>query len=86
MHWALGPTLGPYALYVKALSHIEAGHASIICMAEPAATAVLAYIILGERMEALQVIGAVAVIVGVLVLQLQPKAFAEPPDYRRVQT
>jgi len=39
---ALGPTLGAYALYVKELSHIEASHASIVCMAEPAATAVLA--------------------------------------------
>ncbi len=83
---ALGPTLVAYALYVKALSHIEAGHASIVCMAEPAATAVLAYVILRERMEALQVLGAVAVIAGVLILQLRPKAFTEPPDCRRAQT
>ncbi len=80
---ALGPTLASYALYVKALSHIEAGHASIICMAEPAATAVLAYAILSERMETMQVVGAIAVIAGVLVLQLGPKAFAEPPPARR---
>ncbi len=80
---ALGPTLAAYALYVKALSHIEAGSASIVCMAEPAATAVLAYIILGERMETMQVVGAIAVIAGVLVLQLEPKAFAKSPPARR---
>jgi DME family drug/metabolite transporter len=80
---ALGPTLAAYALYVKALSHIEAGSASIVCMAEPAATAVLAYVILGERMKALQVIGAVAVIVGVLVLQLGPKSLVKPPPSYR---
>lgn len=75
---ALGPTLGAYALYVKALSHIEASHASIVCMAEPAATAILAYAILGERMEAPQIVGAVAVVVGVLILQLGPNASARP--------
>ena len=80
---ALGPTLGAYALYVKALSHIEASHASIICMAEPAATAVLAYVILRERMETMQVVGAIAVIVGVLILQLGPKALAKPPPSYR---
>jgi len=66
---ALGPTLGSYALYVKALSYIEASHESIICMAEPVATGVLAYIILGERMETLQAIGAFAVIAGVTIAQ-----------------
>ena len=80
---ALGPTLGAYALYVKELSHIEAGHASIIYMAEPTATAILAYAILGERMETMQIVGAIAVSVGVLILQLGPKASAEPTPARR---
>ncbi len=75
---ALGPTLGAYALYVKALSHIEASHASIVCMAEPAATAILAYAILGERMEAPQIVGAVAVVIGVLILQLGSTASVKP--------
>ena len=80
---ALGPTLGAYALYVKALSHIEASHASIMCMAEPAATTVLAYVILGERMETMQTVGAIAVIVGVLVLQIGPKSLVKPPPSLR---
>ncbi|NLB74685.1 MAG: DMT family transporter [Firmicutes bacterium] len=67
----------------KALSHVKAGHANIICMAEPAATAVLAYVVLGERMETMQIIGAIAVIVGVLILQLGPKALAKPPPSHR---
>lgn len=79
---ALGPTLGAYAVYVKALSHIEASHASIVCMAEPAATAVLAYAILGEKMELPQILGAVTVVVGVLILQLGPTASAEPQNCR----
>ncbi len=80
---ALGPTLAAYALYVKALSHIEANHASIVCMAEPAATAVLAYMILGERMETMQIVGAIAVIVGVLVLQVGPESLVKPPPSHR---
>ena len=79
---ALGPTLGAYALYVKALSHIEASHASIICMAEPAATAILAYLILGERMEVPQIVGAVTVVAGVLILQHGPIASAHAQTRR----
>ncbi len=46
-------------LYVKALAHIEAGHADTLCMAGPAVTAVLAYVVLGERMETMQIVGAI---------------------------
>ena len=54
-----------------------------LCMAEPAATEVLAYVILGERMETMQIVGAIAVIVGVLVLQLGPESLVKPPPSHR---
>ncbi|MGE5593454.1 MAG: DMT family transporter [Betaproteobacteria bacterium] len=66
---AWGPTLAAYALYVQALRYIEASHAGIVCMAEPAATALLAYAILGERMSPWQLVGAVLVLGGVSILQ-----------------
>ncbi|MCR4426648.1 MAG: DMT family transporter [Firmicutes bacterium] len=79
---ALGPTLGSYALYVGALNYIEASHAGIVCMAEPVATGILAYVILGERMEGLQVVGAITVVLGVLILQLRPRNLSQSPNDR----
>lgn len=69
---AWGPTLAAYGLYVQALTRIEASHAGIVCMAEPAATAFLAYAVLGERMAPWQLLGAVLVLAGVFILQAQP--------------
>ena len=68
---AWGPTLAAYALYVRSLHYIEASHAGIVCMAEPAATAVLAYAILGERLALWQLVGAALVLAGVFILQAQ---------------
>lgn len=69
---AWGPTLVAYALYVLALHYIEASSAGVICMAEPASTAVLAFIILGERLAALQLAGAALVLAGVFLIQMRP--------------
>lgn len=66
---AWGPTLTAYALYVRSLNYIEASHAGIVCMAEPAATAILAYAILGERLAPWQLVGAILVLAGVFILQ-----------------
>lgn len=79
---AWGPTLAAYALYVRALHHIEASHAGIVCMAEPAATAVLAHAILGERLAPWQLVGAVLVLAGVFILQAQSMEGKWPSMFR----
>jgi drug/metabolite transporter (DMT)-like permease len=68
---AWGPTLAAYWLHMEALTRIEASHAGIVCMAEPAATALLSYVLLGERMTPWKLLGAALVLVGVLILQVQ---------------
>lgn len=70
----LGPTLASYVLYVLALRHIEATDAGIICMAEPASTALLAYAILDERLVGWQLVGAALVLVGIFLIQAQKSA------------
>ncbi|MEW6227636.1 MAG: DMT family transporter [Bacillota bacterium] len=78
---AWGPTLVAYALYVLALHCIEASSAGVICMAEPASTAVLAFIILRERLTAWQLAGAALVLAGVFLIQVRPaelKVSSEP--------
>ena len=70
----LGPTLAAYILYVLALGHIEATNAGIICMAEPASTALLAYAILDERLAGWQLAGAALVLIGIFLIQTQKSA------------
>jgi drug/metabolite transporter (DMT)-like permease len=66
---ALFPTLLAYAVFTRAMTHIEATRASITASIEPAVGAAAAWVFLGERLEALQWFGAAAVIGGVLLLQ-----------------
>jgi DME family drug/metabolite transporter len=62
---ALGPTLGGYALFTAALRYIPGRIASLITVIEAPASALLAALILGERMEWPQLLG-LALIVGAI--------------------
>lgn len=62
---ALGPTLGGYALFTAALRHIPGRIASLIAIVEAPASALLAALFLGERMEWPQLLG-LALILGAI--------------------
>jgi len=68
---AWGPTLLAYSLFNIALSQIEAGRASIAATLEPVFAAVMAYAILGERMDLPQWLGGLLVLGGVFTLLLK---------------
>lgn len=59
---ALFPTLGSYGLYLMALRHMGAGHASLMAALEPVLAALWAALVLGERLEALQAVGGASVL------------------------
>ncbi len=59
-------TIAGYALYSMALRHLQASVASIIALVEVPFAAAFAFVLLGERMNALQILGAVVVLGGVL--------------------
>jgi drug/metabolite transporter (DMT)-like permease len=61
-------TIIPFSLYTFALGRLPASVASILAMSEIAFVAVYAYVLLGERLSASQILGAVLVVGGVLVL------------------
>jgi DME family drug/metabolite transporter len=61
-------TLTPFSAYTFALGRLPASVASILAMSEIAFVAVYAYLLLGERLTASQILGAVLVVVGVLLL------------------
>lgn len=64
-------TIGGYALYFSGLRRLPASVASIVAMAEVPLSAVWSYLFLGERLDLLQVLGALAVVSGVLLLSLR---------------
>lgn len=66
---ALVPTLGGFALYTIGLSHLPASLATLIGTLEPVLSVVLAYIIFGEVMNAIQVLGAGLILWSVVILR-----------------
>jgi DME family drug/metabolite transporter len=61
-------TIIPFSLYTFALGRLPASVASILAMSEIAFVAAYAYILLGERLTVSQILGAVLVVGGVLLL------------------
>ena len=66
VYLAFVTTLLAQALYLVGLRYIEAGPASLLATVEPVAAAVLGYIVLGERLEGLQIAGGVLVVGAVM--------------------
>ncbi|HPV08540.1 MAG TPA: EamA family transporter [Aggregatilineales bacterium] len=73
---AWGPTLAGYGLYTLSLSSLPASVASLIASLEPALTAALAFVLLGERLTVPQLIGSTMIIFGVVLLQWESAAAA----------
>jgi drug/metabolite transporter (DMT)-like permease len=66
---AVLPTLGGFGLYTASLSYLPAGTANLIASLEPALTALLAFLLLGESLNAAQWIGSLFILGGVLSLR-----------------
>ncbi|MBS3783494.1 MAG: EamA family transporter [Anaerolineae bacterium] len=73
-------TIGGFSIYTFALGRLQASVASILAMAEIPIVAVYAYVLLGERMSIDQVIGAVLVVAGVLMLSRRRKKRIRPTE------
>jgi drug/metabolite transporter (DMT)-like permease len=67
---AVGPTLGGYGLYSVSLGYLPASAANLIMTLEPAMTAMLAYVLLGDQMSGAQFLGGAIILVGVFILRL----------------
>ncbi len=66
---ALGPTLGGFGAYTIGLSHLPASVASILAAFEPVTTAIVAYLVFGEMLDPLQLIGAGLILWSVVMLR-----------------
>jgi drug/metabolite transporter (DMT)-like permease len=66
----LGPTIGGFGLYTLSLTYLPASVANLIAMLEPALTAGLAYLVLGERLSGMQLFGSLLIISCVVIVRL----------------
>ena len=62
-------TVVPFILLVSALHHVPATRVTIVAMLEPVLAAIVAWIWLGEELAAVQIIGGLIVLVGVVLAQ-----------------
>lgn len=76
----IGQTIIAFGAYLFGLGRLPAGVASIWAMSEIAFVAVYAYFLLGERLNAIQILGVGLVVGGVLLLARQPHARAAETD------
>lgn len=65
-----GPTVAGFGLYLVSLVHLPSSVANLVVSLEPAFTALLAYVLLGERFTGIQVVGSLLILAGVVALRL----------------
>lgn len=72
----------PYTLYPLGLRYIEVGRASLVANVEPVVAAIIAFFVLGELLEPLQIVGAVVVISAAVLVQTssQTEAVSDQPS------
>ena len=76
-------TVVPFILLVSALHHVPATRVTIVAMLEPVLAAIVAWIWLGEELAAVQIVGGLIVLIGVVLAQTsrgedRAEARAEP--------
>ncbi|MFH2038228.1 MAG: DMT family transporter [Chloroflexota bacterium] len=67
---AIGPTLGGYGLYNVSLVYLPSSVANLVVTIEPVFTAVIAYILLHERLNTIQIMGSLLILGGVIFLRI----------------
>jgi multidrug transporter EmrE-like cation transporter len=77
---AAGPTVAGFGLYNLALRDLPASVVNLVVTTEPIFTAVIAYVILGERLRGVEVLGGLVIIAGVVVLRLGERERSTPCD------
>lgn len=73
LYLALGTSVAGYILWYTALSKIEASKVAVFANGQPVATAILAYLFLGQGVSLVFALGAVVTIGGVFITQIDMK-------------
>lgn len=67
---AAGPTLAGFGTYNVSLSYLPSSVANLIVSLEPAITAAMAYVLFGELLNGIQIIGSLMILTGVIFLRI----------------
>ena len=84
--WAVGvgialfPTMVAISLFMAGLPRVGAARAALISTVEPVITVVLAVVLLGDRLSAVQVVGGLLVLLAVIVVQAAHLWRPGPPN------
>jgi drug/metabolite transporter (DMT)-like permease len=67
---AAGPTVAGFGLYNVSLVYLPSSVANLVVTLEPAFTVVTAYLLLGERLNGIQLVGSAMILAGVVFLRV----------------
>jgi drug/metabolite transporter (DMT)-like permease len=67
---AAGPTVAGFGLYNVSLGYLPSSVANLVLTLEPAFTAVIAYVVLGEHLNGIQIAGSLLILGGVVFLRV----------------
>jgi drug/metabolite transporter (DMT)-like permease len=86
---AAGPTVAGFGLYNVSLSYLPSSVVNLVATTEPAFTALIAFLFLGERLTLVQVGGSLMILTGVVFLRiyegwLANQSLAEAPKIEAV--
>lgn len=76
---AAGPTLLGYGTYNLSLHDLPSSVVNLIVTSEPVFTTAIAFLLLGERMDWVQIIGSILIIGGVFLMRLNLSAASRVP-------
>ena len=88
LYIAVFSTLIPFGFYFKGMERVRATRASIASTWEPVVAGLTAYVALGEVLDPLQIVGGMAVIAAVILLQIgkEKRAPTSPMEIRHNET
>ncbi len=69
MYMVLFGTVAPYILVINSIRHIGGAGASIMGITEPPIAAVVAWIVLGEALSLIQILGGIVILAGVYIAE-----------------
>ena len=74
-------TVGGFLIYIFGLGRLSAGVVTIIAMSEIVFSAILAYIVLGEKLTFIEIIGALVIVAGIVFLFTPGSLFKVSKSY-----
>jgi len=83
---AAGPTVVGFGLHNMSLGYLPSSVVNLLLTVEPVSTAVQAYFLLGERLDAKQVVGSLMILAGVLLLRISEGRPVPPEPGARMES